>query len=209
MLFLVFVVVPLVSYAYSYTALHLFVVAPGAGVPTTDMSDEQRLLARVDEDEEEQRSRTNTSSSQQTQVEVEMGSSFWTAAGDGDGDGVTSGFASPIRLGAQALMQARASLAGWTEGQSQSQSKGQGQGEDAQDRRDLQDGLDFEMRMTSLSSVNADPFHSRWPRCSRTFNALSLADPRRIDDMLNLAERCIELLQQNEEHYSEVSGLFI
>ena len=195
-------------YSYSCAALHLM-----SSPPTTDMSEEQRLLARVDEDEEEQRSRTNTSSSQRTEVEVEMGSSFWTAPGGADG--ASSGFASPMRLGAQALVQAfgaRASLAGWTEGQSQSQSQGQGQGkgqdqcQDAHDHRDLQDGLDFELKIASLSSVNADPFHSYRPRCSRTFKALSLADPRRIDDMLHLGELCIELLQQNEEHYSEVSG---
>lgn len=165
------------------------------------MSEEQFLLPRVDEDDEEQRTRTNTSISQDPGAELGLGTWDWAGTGEAG---------SQMRQGARALVQAfgergRASLAMIMragEGPGPGTFEGQGQ----EHRGDSSDG-EREIDMCPFVNVNADPFRPP-PRCSLISRTLSLADPRRIDDMLHLAELCIELLQQNEEHYSEACPSF-
>lgn len=35
-----------------------------------------------------------------------------------------------------------------------------------------------------------------------------LAPSKKLDDLIHLAELCVDLLQQNEEHYAEVRLIF-
>ena len=75
----------------------------------------------------------------------------------------------------------------------------------AVDHQDDATANDTEFAFPSFRQVLKPNLNTRYEFLDR----LSLSDPKRIEDLIHLAELCIEVLQQNEEHYLEVCFSFI
>ena len=66
--------------------------------------------------------------------------------------------------------------------------------------------LDVIIKIIKLINLNFFKF-IKWTNLDSLYNP-DIAPKKKIEDLIHLAELCIDLLQQNEEHHSEVNYNF-